>query len=384
MQGNKSRDRKLSSTQQLSPHLIPISYDNLNGWQNDDHLAAFRCFQFSAARMSKRPYTTKSLGIPAFDLVRIGQIALDQPATTIRQARKFFETNFLPHQYELSQPDTRSGDGSLLTGYFEPQLPASPIATQKYKYPLYRRPDDLIDIDDTNRPKDFDESFAFGKFTSNGVEEFFDRGQIQNGVLENQDLELVWLENPIDVYFVHIQGSARLVLEDGSSMRVSYAAKSGHPYTPIGKVLVDRRYMKLEDITMQSIRQWLEQNPKERDGILGSNRSYIFFQIIDHPHPQLGPIAAAGVALTAGRSLAIDHRLHTFATPFWVETKDNFVGQKTPFSRLLIAQDTGSAIIGPTRADLFVGTGHWAGLIAGQVKHAMKMIALLPKSDRGP
>ena len=364
----------MQSNLPFSSNLQPLAFDQLNGWGNDDHLAALKCFQLSALRMQERPYSTKRLGISAADLAEIGHLALRQTVQNNAQAKLFFEQNFCPHKHNGPK------FGGLLTGYFEPELAASTVKTRKFKYPLYRRPDDLIDIDEDNRPDHIDKSFAFARKTNGGIVEYFDRREIHNGVLRDKGLEIVWLEDLIDVYYIHIQGSTRLTLEDNSQIRLSYAAKTGHPYSSIGKILVDRGEMKLEDVTMQKIRDWIGANPKEGNELICENRSFIFFQIINQPHPELGPVAAAGVALTSGRSLAIDHKLHTFGTPFWVETRENFMPDDGNFARLLIAQDTGSAIIGPRRADYFVGSGYDAGQIAGQIKHAASLIVMVPKS----
>ncbi len=366
----------MPSSLRLSANLKPHSFDRLAGWPGDDHLAAFNCFLVSARSMAQQPYSTKSLGISAKGLAGIARLAMEAPANNRNEAREFFEKNFCPHKYR------QSGNSGLLTGYFEPELQASRKKTPKYRYPLYRRPDDLIDFDQDNRPEILDHSYAFGRQTGGGIVEYFDRGQIEKGALAGRNLELFWLEDPVDVFFVHIQGSARLTLEDGSRVRLSYAAKTGHPYTAIGKILVERGEMRLDAVDMQSIRRWIMDNPARCTELLACNRSYIFFKQTRQQQPETGPVAAAGVALTAGRSLAVDRKLHTFGTPFWVETKQNFVYDCKPFSKLLIAQDTGSAIIGPERGDLFVGTGENAGNIAGRLKLPASMTVLVPSRDQ--
>ncbi|MCP4073213.1 MAG: transglycosylase [Hyphomicrobiales bacterium] len=362
---------------QLSGKLEPLSFDQLAGWQDEDHLAAFSCFRLSAGKMHNSPYKTKSMGVSAGDLMKIGNKSLDLSITSAAEAKRFFEENFRPYQYP------GRGYHGFLTGYFEPELAASRRPTSRFRFPVYRRPDDLIALDDANRPANMDATFVFGRQTKSGIEEYYDRGQIQNGILEGQNLELAWMEDPVDVFFIHIQGSARLHFDDGSRIGISFAAKSGHPYTPIGKILVDRGELDLEDVTMQSIRSWIDSNSDKQDELLAENRSYIFFQISDHPGSELGPIGAAGVALTAGRSLAVDHKIHTFGTPFWVETRNRFVGSSRPFRRLLISQDTGSAIIGGQRGDLFTGSGREAGLFAGQIKHAASMNIFVPNPEQG-
>ena len=176
---------------------------------------------------------------------------------------------------------------------------------------------------------------------------------------------LAWIESPVDGFFVHIQGSARLQMPDGEIWRISYAGKSGHPFTPIGAWLVANGHLTREDVTMDTIRDFLLADEKRARELMNRNRSFIFFQRTTQENPDLGPVAAAGVALTPGRSLAIDHRLHTFGTPIFVATHEPLPQQSAPFRRLMLAQDTGSAIIGPARGDLFIGSGREAGSVAG-------------------
>ncbi len=357
----------------LSPDLHKVTYDQINNWGKDDHCAALRCFQKSAVRILEKPYSTKSLGVDASSFKYAACQSLNNSFSDKDDARNFFETYFTPHVF-------CAGDNGLLTGYYEPTLSASSVETANFKYPIYARPDDLVDVNDTNRPENMNDGFAFGRKTQAGIVPYHDRQHINNGALRGKNLEIYWLNDPVDVFFIHIQGSARLTLEDGATTRISYTAKSGHPYTPIGKILADRGDLDLAQITMNTIRQWLKDNPTKRDQLLEENHSYIFFQKTDQADISLGPVAAAGVALTPGRSIAIDHRLHTFATPIWVKTLENFTNPNQPFEKLLISQDTGSAIIGPRRGDLFTGSGPVAGDLAGQLKHPVSMTILVPNN----
>ena len=200
------------------------------------------------------------------------------------------------------------------------------------------------------------------------------------GALDGLGLELVYLDNPIDAFFVHIQGSARLAMTDGSTQRVNFAGKSGHRYTPIGRTLVDQGELALEDVTMTSLRAWLEAaTPEARDLVLATNRSFIFFVLAEDTDPSAGPIAAASVPLTPGRSLAVDRHLHTFGTPIFITSPDPLPGDRTALSRLMIAQDTGSAIVGPARGDIFIGSGETAGDLAGRVNQSVRYTVLMPR-----
>lgn len=327
--------------------------------------------------MVETPFETKSLGVSASDLLLASQKAVSHTIQTTSEAKLFFEENFTPYQYcDSSQP-------GFLTGYFEPEVAASKTKTAQYKYPIYRKPDDLINLDDANRPAALHPDYAFGRQTAHGIVEYYDRGEIQNGALEGLGLEIFWLADPVELYYIHIQGSARLSFEDGSNTRISYAAKAGHPYTSVGGILVRMGEMKLEDVTMQSIKTWLDQNKSRRNEILGGNRSYIFFQIAKQSNSSSGPIGAAGVPLTSARSLAVDRKLYTFGLPFWVETNDKFVESDHRFKKLLIAQDTGSAIVGAQRGDYFVGSGKVSGMIAGQIKNRATLKVLVPNSAQG-
>jgi len=357
----------------------PVSYGSLPGWPEDDHAAAFAAFRRSAFHVGQKPYRTGSLGVdfaaflPAYAEAR--QIA----SLGAVDARAFFERHFVP--FRVSPEPAAQG---FVTGFYEPVVPASPTLTPVYKVPMLSRPDDLIDIDDGNRPAGLDPYFAFGRQDGASVVEYFDRAAIEQGALQGRNLEIAWVEDPVDAFFVHVQGSARLTMTDGSVRRVTYAAKTGHPFTGAGKVLAELGEIPLADVTMQSIRAWFRANPTRVAEILWRNRSYIFFRDADVDDPGLGPVAAAKVPLTPGRSVAVDRLLHTFGTPFFIVASGlrDFAGSR-PFARLMIAQDTGSAIVGAARGDLFTGSGDAAGEIAGVIKHAADFHALLPRSLAG-
>ncbi len=359
----------------LSPLLSKISWQEVSGWQHDSHLAALNCFRQSAKRILQKSYTTKSLGITSSNFQPIAMAASTQKFTDDAAAKNFFEKHFTPYRFDAPPFD------GLLTGYFEPQIEASRQKTDIFRFPIYARPDDLIDINDTTRPDDLPDSFMFARKKGGKIIEYYDRRQIQDGVLNDRQLELFWLADPVDIFFIHIQGSAHLLLDDGSQARIAYAAKTGHPYTPIGKTLVERGELELSQVNMQSIRNWLHNNPRQQKELMAQNRSYIFFREILQPDPALGPIAAAGVPLSAGRSLAVDHRLHTFSTPIWVESSKRSFDSENALARLFIAQDTGSAIVGKQRGDIFIGTGKNAGEIAGKINLPVSMTVLVPNQN---
>jgi membrane-bound lytic murein transglycosylase A len=210
---------------------------------------------------------------------------------------------------------------------------------------------------------------------------YYDRGQIEDGIIAGRGLEICWLKSQTDLLFAQIQGSARVRLEDGSTVRINYAAHNGYPYTAIGRVLIDRGIIPKEQMSMQKIREWLEQNPDGAKELRRQNRSYIFFREVQLSDKDEA-VGAQGVPLTPGRSIAVDKSLHVYGTPFFIEGQLPIESEqsKTPFHRLMIAQDTGSAITGPARADLYFGAGADAGRVSGRLRHNMHFVMLVPNS----
>jgi membrane-bound lytic murein transglycosylase A len=358
----------------LSAVFRPVSFQDLPGWAADDHLAAFAAFARSAHRVLEKPYRTGSLGVDCTAFAEAYAEARDLVPDDNSAARAFFERHFIPCRVQPSD----NVEHGFVTGFYEPVAQASPVKSEKFAYPLYARPADLVDINDGNRPHGMDPYLAFGRKTSAGIVEYFDRPAIEQGALSGQGLEIAWLEDPVDVFFIHVQGAARLVMPDGSTRRVTYAAKTGQRFTGAGRVLVDLGELPLADVTMQSIRAWFRANPGRVNEILWRNRSFIFFRDAAVDDPALGPIAAAKVPLAPGRSMAVDRLLHTFGTPFFIDAPTLTAFDGAPFRRLMIAQDTGSAIVGNARGDLFAGSGDAAGEIAGVIKHPADFYALVP------
>lgn len=358
----------------LSPAFAPVGFADLPGWHEDDQLAAFEAFRRSAFHVLTKPYRSGALGV-AFDAFGPAYAeAREKPATTGAAARDFFEGHFQP---ALVAPEGRKS--GFVTGFYEPEVEASPVRTDVFWVPMLSRPADLVDVDDGNRPAGMDPYLAFARQTSEGLVEYFDRPAIEQGALSGNGLEIAWVADRVDAFFVHVQGAARLHMTDGSLRRVTYAAKSGQRFTGPGGILAEIGEVPLEKVTMQSIRAWFKANPRRVDEILWRNRSYIFFRDAEVDDPALGPIAAAKVPLAPGRSVAVDRLLHTFGTPFFIAAPALTAFDGKPFARLMIAQDTGSAITGPARGDLFAGSGFDAGEIAGVVRSDADFFALLPK-----
>lgn len=358
----------------LARILRPVAFSDCPGWSRDDQSAAYAAFRRSADHAGNGRYKSGSLGIsfealsPVFAAAR----RFDRPGPA--EARAFFERHFLPCRIV---PD---GGRGFVTAFYEPEIEASLVPDDRFRVPFLRRPDDLVKVTEENRPAGFDPSFAFARQGANGLAEYDDRRMIEQGSLAGRGLEIAFVADRVDAFFAHVQGAARLKLADGGTRRITYAAKTGHPFTGIGRILVANGEIPASEISMQTIRRWLAGHPDRADDLIWQNRSYIFFREAPVDDPEAGPVAAAKVPLTAGRSLAVDRLLHTFGTPIHVSAPAVTVFDGKPFARLMIAQDTGTAIVGAARGDLFAGFGELAGEIAGGVKEDADFYALVPRA----
>jgi len=355
--------------------LEPVRWDDLDGWAADDHASAFAAF-----RASCRPITR---GRPVADprpiraaLAATCARAVAAKALEETAARQFFETNFRPVRIR------KLGDAAgFVTGYYEPIVDGSRFPTREFTVPLYRRPPDLVAAGAVNPGGAFPNSGrAFRKTADGELVAYYDRGEIEDGALDGQHLEICWLRSRIDALFIEIQGSARVRLEDGTMLRVNYDAHNGYSFLPLGRVLIDRKIVPREEMSMQRIREWMQANPEEANEVRRQNRLMVFFRIVGLSD-EGSAIGAQGIPLSAGRSIAVDKVLHVYGTPFFIEAdlplKD--ARAQVPFRRTMIAQDTGSAIVGPARADLFFGAGDEAGQVAGRIRQAGRFAMLLPR-----
>jgi membrane-bound lytic murein transglycosylase A len=355
----------------------PVEWADLDGWTSDDHAAAFAAFLGSCRTLQPRHRQARELtAIPAAlkdvcDAARQA-IPLDQEG-----AKKFFEDHFRPIRInKLGDTD------GFLTGYYEPIIAGSRVPTGEFTAPLYRRPPNLVPA---GRRKLGDAFPSKGVFVGRRVGRrkivpYYDRGQIEAGALDGWNLEICYLHDQVDVLFAQIQGSARVRLEDGTILRVNYDSHNGWPYTPVGRVLAEQKLMTRDQVSMQSIRDWMEANPEQAKEIRRQNKSYVFFRITDLATEDEA-VGGQGVRLMPGRSIAIDRALHAYGTPFFIQAELPIANQKagTKFDRLMIAQDTGSAIVGPARADIYFGAGDEAARIAGRIKNPGVFVMLLPR-----
>jgi membrane-bound lytic murein transglycosylase A len=307
-----------------------LDWADLDGWAADDHEVARQVFLETCGDLDGGDW-------PALCVI----------ATKEGSARSFFETFFRPVLVV-------DGADPLFTGYFEPELEGSLEKTERFRHPLYRAPNDLPD----GQP-------------------WYTREQIETtGVLGGRGLEIVWLADPVDKFFLQIQGSGRIKLPDGGFLRVGYGGKNGHPYRSVGKELVRRGIFEAHQVSAQMIRRWVRSNPGPGTDLLRHNPSYVFFREVSQVPTEKGPLGAMNRSVTAGRTLAVDPDFVPLGAPVWLE-KDG----KLPLRRLMIAQDTGSAIKGAQRGDVFYGSGKEAGRIAGRTRDAGRMIVLLPIED---
>lgn len=352
-------------------------FSNLPSWSEDDPsalLAALRrCRSYI---LNGKVYKTGGLGITALDLLPAMEAAEDFDPVSPAHARAFFETHFVP--FLIAREDRKNG---FVTAFYEPDVEVTDKPNDVWRYPFYLRPDDLIDLDDTNRPETLDKSYMFGLLKNGRIEAYPDRKAIDQGYLDGRGLEIAWARSKADVFFAHVQGAARLVFQDGTVKRITYVAKAGHSFSGIGRHLVDIGEISPELISMGAIRDWLAAHPEKADEVYWKNRSYIFFREVEVGDPALGPIAAAKVQMTPGRSLAVDRTIHTFGCLFYIESETlTRLDEGKPFRRLMLALDTGSAIVGPARGDIFTGSGAAAGDLAGAVRNDARFFILVPRA----
>ncbi len=353
----------LSGCSILQPNRT-VELASLPGWMDDDLNESWQAW-LKSCDSGKLPDTAQWRGV----CLRAQQ--LKQPNDA--QTRTFFEQNFVARRARDVESGRRTG---LITGYYEPQLRGNRTPTPTYRWPIYGRPDDLVTIDLGELYPELANKRVRGRLDGQRVVPYVDRSQIDGELAPLAGNELLWLDDPIDVFFLHVQGSGRVVLPDGSFIKVGYADQNGHRYVSIGRTLVELEALKLKDVSLQSIRQWLKQNPDQAQEVLNSNPSYVFFDIKTDSADT--PAGALGVPLTPRRSIAVDKRYVPAGSPVWLDT-DLPNTDEQPFRRLTFAQDTGGAIKGGVRADVFFGRGDEAEDLAGHMKQKGRMWVLQPR-----
>jgi membrane-bound lytic murein transglycosylase A len=370
---------------------VPVAWADIPGWNEDDHLPAFTAFRAScnpitAQRKSADPKAVdaKAPDDKALDARALGT-SLQDPCRAAKmakisdsgKARAFFEENFKP--LRISRLGETDG---FVTGYYEPVIDGSRTRTDVYTVPVYRRPSNLfVRGFSQDAPSLPNKGQVFRKIGRRKLVPYYDRAQIEDGAIAGRGLEICWLKNQTDLLFSQIQGSARVRLEDGSTIRINYDAHNGFPYTAVGRILIERNIIPRDQMSMQRIRQWMEQNPDGANELRRQNRSYVFFREVPLTDKDEA-VGAQGVPLTPGRSIAVDKSLHVYGTPIFIEGELPIESEqsKTPFRHLMVAQDTGSAIVGPARADIYFGAGADAGQVSGRLRNNARFVMLVPNS----
>lgn len=336
----------------------PVAFDKLTGWADDDHALAFTTFLKSCGAIRNGTKAMRKARPIYGGLFKVCERAKAAGPLKGERARVFFEENFNP--VRIAPSGQTEG---FFTGYYETEFAGSRVATDEFKVPIYAAPASIVK---SKKSKAFPH---------------LGRAEIEDGALKGKKLEICWVKNPVDAFFAQIQGSTRVKLDDGKMLRLNYIASNGQPYTPVGRFLIDRGIIAKEDMSMDRIRNWMDANPEEARDLRRKNRSFVFFQETAlAPHEEC--IGAQGVALTPGRSLAVDKKIHVYGTPIWIDADLPILSETpdTKFRRLLFAQDTGSAIVGPARADIYFGAGEEVGHVAGRIKQHGQFVMLVPRT----
>jgi membrane-bound lytic murein transglycosylase A len=362
--------------------LKPVTFAALQGWADADMRAALVAFTGSCRKILARGDGDAFGGDKAYGTVGAWrsacQAALQTSAPNAASARQFFETWFAP-----AQAFNRAEPVGLFTGYYEPELLGSRKPTAQFATPLYARPSDLVAVDlGAFRPNLKGERIT-GRVEGAKLVPYDTRAAIVGGALRDRSAVVAYVDDPTAAFFLQVQGSGRVRFADGAVVRVAYDGQNGHPYTAVGRVLVDRGEIAREALSMQAIRAWLKANPGKAPALLNENASFVFFKEQPLADPSLGAEGAQGVALTAEASLAVDLRFHGLGAPMWVEGSapaDSEGAADVAFRRLLIAQDTGGAIRGPVRGDVYWGSSARAESVAGRMAHKGQLFVLLPKT----
>ncbi|MFA5120131.1 murein transglycosylase A [Zavarzinia sp.] len=360
---------------ELPPRLVlrPATFADLPAWGADDQAEAWPAFLLSCDRLARRkPETSLGIAGTVADWRQACAEAKALAAPDAATARQFFEARFRP-----VQALNNDKPGGLFTGYYEPELDGAAGPDDVNRTPLYRRPGDLVQVDLGDFRDELKGQRIAGKVIDGKLKPYDDRAAIVSGALSGKALELAYVASPVDAFFLEIQGSGRIRFADGRIMRVGFDGQNGHPYVALGKLMLDQGLLARGQVTMQTIKAWLNTHPGEAAGLMNRNPSYVFFRDLgDGP----GPLGAQGVPLTPGRSLAVDRKFLPLGLPIFLDASLPGAegAQPVPLHRLMIAQDTGGAIRGPVRGDLFLGAGAEAERLAGAMKQEGRWWLLLP------
>jgi membrane-bound lytic murein transglycosylase A len=358
------------------PTFSAVTFADVPGWRRDDHASALQAFQRSCSRVLAAAKAGSASGAvppqPGFLAACDVAIKLGAAPASADDARKFFESHFTPHRVVHA-----AGQG-LLTGYYEPVIDGDRKASPRFKVPVYRRPADLANIVDERMRGAKSGNLTHGRKTASGVMPYATRAQIEGGALAGQGLELVYLADAVDVFFMQVQGSGRIRLPGGDMIRIHYDGKNGHPYISVGRHLIDTGVLTADKMSLDALGTWLRADPERGRKAMWQNASYVFFRELKGEDAN-GPLGVLDIPLTDGRSLAVDAGVHSIGTPIFVSAPTlSHATKGAAFERLMIAQDVGSAIKGPERGDIYFGSGDVAGKLAGITKHPGNFFVLLP------
>jgi membrane-bound lytic murein transglycosylase A len=362
-----------------------LAFDDLDGFHSDDLKKSWSAFlQSCEAIIAETPH--QRMGVPYFqEQRRISKAALDIGSEIDRaQARLFFETWFAPFLI-VPHENADKNKAAFFTAYYRPEVAASPIQTDEFSEPLFARPPDLVTLQAGQDLHDLVGLAAAQRLNDGRLVPFPTRSEIDSGFLEGMTDPIAFVADGIEAFMIHVQGSARLRFPNGQKVDLTYAGRNGRPYTSIGKIMIAEGEISLDDMSLDRLKAWVRENGQGRGqkgrALLHRNESFVFFSASPVLDETIEPVAAANVRLTAMRSIAVDRSLWPYGLPFWIEADIPWQdGAMFPFRQLMIAQDTGSAILGPARADLYFGTGDRAGILAGHIRHFGRMIVLMPKS----
>lgn len=369
--------------------LRPVAYESLAGWGDDDHLSAWRVFRDHCRAIASGTAPLRA-GVPGNDaLARTCASALETPPPRTRTAaRQRFEAAFGVFEI-LPVAGQNPYDHGFLTGYYEPVVAGSTTRSEAFSEPVLGRPSDLVTLSPEIMPKDFPLGLASARRLADGVlAPYPERAAIENQGAAGDATPLVYVRDGIELFMMQVQGSARIRLPDGKLLRLTYAGRNGQPYTSIGRLLVERGEIPSADMSLARLKAWVRANgqkPGEAGRrLMQENKSYVFFNVDDALPETAGPVGAASIPLTRLRSIAVDRTLWPYGLPMWIDAELPWRrGGPEAFRRLMVAQDTGSAILGAARADIFFGTGARAGRVAGNIRHRARMFVLLPKAGEG-
>ncbi|WP_244532236.1 murein transglycosylase A [Methylocapsa palsarum] len=359
-----------------------VPFRDLAGFAQDDHLEAFAVFLRSCVSIASGARALRDAVPAPASLVSVCRRALSAEVRDKASAQRFFETNF--RAFRVSAKPDGSSD-AFLTGYFEPVVDGSLAEGPDFSAPILSRPDDLVTLPSAASPGSGPLAglAAARRLPDQSLWPYPDRAAIEAGDIFGHAVPIVWLRDAVEVFIVQVQGSARVRLADGTLLRLVYAGRNGQPYTSIGKILVDTGEIAAQDMSLARLKQWIRdhgQSPSEPGGaLMQRNRSYIFFDLETSLGLDEGPVGGAGLSLSRLRSIAIDRSIWPYGLPAWIEAEIPWRdASPSPFRRLMIAQDTGSAIIGPARADIFFGSGDDAGARAGDIRSSGDFVIFLP------